>query len=88
VELWQLHSLRNFTALPNGDRWTLQEPLRNTCRMSPIERGIRWTSETDVNVFLSIGGHGPEYQASAPCVSRPILPVVSPRTLFRVPPAL
>jgi hypothetical protein len=50
---------------PNGDRWTL---CRNAAEKlvvchQPNQGSGGHASETDVNVFLSFGGHGPEYQA-------------------------
>jgi hypothetical protein len=50
---------------PNGDRWALCRDAAGKLVVShhPNEASSGQASETDVNMFLSIGGHGPEYQA-------------------------
>jgi hypothetical protein len=50
---------------PNGDRWALCRDAAGKLVVShhPNEASGGQASETDVNMFLSVGGHGPEYQA-------------------------
>jgi hypothetical protein len=50
---------------PNGDRWSLCRDVAGKLVVShqPNEASGGQASETDVNLFLSVGGHGPEYQA-------------------------
>jgi hypothetical protein len=50
---------------PNGDRWTLCRDTAGKLVVfhQPNEASGGQTSETEVNMFLSFGGHGPEYQA-------------------------
>jgi hypothetical protein len=50
---------------PNGDRWSLCRDLAGKLVVShqPNEASGGQASETAVDVFLSHGGHGPEYQA-------------------------
>ena len=50
---------------PNGDRWTLCRDSAGELVVShqPNQASGGQASETEVNVFLSFGGHGPEYQA-------------------------
>jgi phage terminase Nu1 subunit (DNA packaging protein) len=50
---------------PNGDRWSLCRDAAGKLVVShqPNQASGGQTSETDVNLFLSFGGNGPEYQA-------------------------
>jgi hypothetical protein len=50
---------------PNGDRWTLCRNSSGTLVVchQPNEASGGHARETEVNLFLSFGGHGPEYQA-------------------------
>jgi hypothetical protein len=50
---------------PNGDRWTLCKDLAGklvVCHQPNVASGGQ-ASEIGVDLFLSYGGHGPEYQA-------------------------
>jgi hypothetical protein len=50
---------------PNGDRWALcRDPAgKLVVSHQPNKASGGQASETDVNLFLSFGGHGPEYEA-------------------------
>jgi phage terminase Nu1 subunit (DNA packaging protein) len=50
---------------PNGDRWTLCRDAAGKLVVfhQPNEASGGQASETDVNLFLAVGGRGPEYQA-------------------------
>jgi hypothetical protein len=57
--------VRELYNASNGDRWNLCRDAAGklvVCHQ-PNEASGGQSSETDVNQFLSIGGHGPEYQA-------------------------
>jgi hypothetical protein len=50
---------------PNGDRWSLCRDVAGKLVVShqPSDASGGHASETAVELFLSFGGHGPEYQA-------------------------
>jgi hypothetical protein len=57
--------VRELYNASNGDRWSLCRDAAGklvVCHQPNEASGGR-SSETDVNLLLSIGGHGPEYQA-------------------------
>ena len=57
--------VKDLYCSPNGDRWTLCRDSAGklvVCHQ-PNEESGGHASEAAVDVFLSLGGHGPEYQA-------------------------
>jgi hypothetical protein len=57
--------IKELYSAPNGDRWVLRRNQAGNLLVchQPNEASGGRASETAVELFLSVGGHGPEYQA-------------------------